>query len=123
VTDALVFLAVTVAVAAVVCGHQGQPWPLAGLWRAVAAPLAASGALRALRPLREAPDAPEGLLAPSPTRVLPTGAPATGPSRATVPRQNAPEGPDGTPGPPDAPRPAQSRTGPPAPSWARKDAA
>lgn len=32
-TDAFVFLAVTVAVAAVLCGHQGQPWPLAGLVR------------------------------------------------------------------------------------------
>jgi hypothetical protein len=35
VTDAFVFLAVTVAVAAVVCGHQGQPWPLTGPWRTV----------------------------------------------------------------------------------------
>jgi len=35
VTDALAFLAATVAVAAVLCGHQGQPWPLAGLRRSV----------------------------------------------------------------------------------------
>ena len=59
-TDVLAFLAATVAVTAVLCGHQGQPWPLAGLWRAVAAPLAASGALRALRPLLEAPGASQG---------------------------------------------------------------
>ena len=117
-TDAFVFRAATVAVTAVLCGHQGQPWPLTGLWRAVAAPLAALGALRALRPLPESPDAPEGLLAPSPARVLPSGAPATGPSRTPVPRCGAPDGPDGTPGPPDAPEPAQSRSRRPAPSWA-----
>jgi len=33
VTDVLAFLAATVAVTAVLCGHQGRPWPLAGLWR------------------------------------------------------------------------------------------
>lgn len=109
-TDAFVFLAVTVAVAAV-------------LWEALAARLAASGALGALRPLPESPEASGGLLVASATRVLPTGTPATGPSRTTVPRQNAPEGPDGTPGPPDAPEPARSRTEPRRPSWARKEAA
>lgn len=118
-TDALAFLAATVAVTAVLCGHQGQRWPLAGLWRAVAGPLAASGALRALRPLPETPGASQGLLSASGSDRAPTG----GPSRTTVPCQNTPDGPDGTPGPPDAPEPAQSCTRPPAPSWARKDAA
>ena len=117
-TDALAFLAATVAVTAVLCGHQGQPWPLAGLWRAVAGPLAASGALRALRPLPESPDAPEGLLgAPGSDRT-----PAGGPSSATSCRQNAPQAssaPFPAPGPERA---SEARLCPrTAPSWARTD--
>jgi hypothetical protein len=116
VTGALVFLAVTVAVAAVVCGHQGQPWPLAGLWEAVAARLAASGALRALRPLPESPAAPEGLLGAPGSDRAPTG----GPSSATSSRQNAPQA-SSAPFPDPAPERASEarlcpRTGP---SWAR----
>ena len=60
-TDAFVFLAVTVAVAAVVCGHQGQPWPLAGLvrsaWTAVGPRRALSARLSAEQPSR-APESP-----------------------------------------------------------------
>ena len=119
-TDVLVFLAVTVAVTAVLCGHQGQPWPLAGLWRAVSASLAASGALRALRPLPEAPGAPEGLLGAP----VSTAAPAGGPSSVTSCRQDAPHAP-GAPFPAPGPeRASEARLRQPvAPSWARKDAA
>ena len=117
-TDAFVFLAATVAVTAVLCGHQGQPWPLAGLWRSVSASLAASGALRALRPLPEAPGAPGGLLgAPGSDR-----APAGGPSSATSCRQGASQA-SGAPFPAPTPeRASEARLCPrTAPSWARTD--
>lgn len=65
-TDALAFLAVTVAVAAVVCGHQGQPWPLAGLvrsaWTAAGPRRALSARLSAEQPSAdpESPGTPDG---------------------------------------------------------------
>lgn len=69
-TDVLVFLAVTVAVAAVVCGHQGQPWPLAGLWRTVCRFVGPGSPLCArLRP--EVPEKAPGLLRPSVRRSTP----------------------------------------------------
>jgi hypothetical protein len=118
-----IVLTAAVGVAAVYAVVVAVAAPVNAAREALRGALAASGALRALRPLPEAPDASEGLLAPSPARVLLTGAPVTGPSRTPVPRQNAPEGPDGTPGPPDAPEPAEARTEPRRPSWARKEAA
>jgi hypothetical protein len=120
VTDALVFLAVTVAVAAVVCGHQGQPWPLAGLWRAVSGAVAASRAVWALGERREAPDASGGLLSAPGSAAVPLG----GPSGATSRRQNAPQA-SGAPFPAPTPeRASEARLCPPVgPSWARKDAA
>ena len=118
---AWIVLTAAVAVAAVYAVVVAVAAPVNAAREALSGALAASGALRALRPLPEPPGASEGLLTPSPTRVPPIGAPATGPSRTTVPRQNAPDGPDGTPGPPDAPEPARSRTEPRSPSWARTE--
>lgn len=67
-----VFLTVVVAVAALVCGHQGQPWPLTPLWRTVrarmprAARCAPAGAPRgASRLPLHLRDAPEALTPPS----------------------------------------------------------
>jgi len=120
VTDVLAFLAATVAVAAVVCGHQGQRWPLAGLWEAVSGAVAASRAVRALGEHREAPGAPEGL----PGAPGSTAATAGGPSSVASCRQNAPQA-SGAPFPAPTPeRASEARLCPPvAPSWARKDAA
>jgi hypothetical protein len=118
-----IVLTAAVGVAGVYAAVVAVAAPVNAAREALSGALAASGALRALRPLPESPDAPEGLLAASLVRAEPTGSSATGPSRTTVPRQNAPEGPGGTPGPPDAPEPARSRTEPHTPSWARKDAA
>lgn len=36
-SELLAFVAVVVAVAAPLCGHQTQPWPLRGAWRALTA--------------------------------------------------------------------------------------
>lgn len=33
IAEALAFVAMVVAVAAPLCGHQGQSWPLGGAWR------------------------------------------------------------------------------------------
>ena len=69
-TDAFVFLAVTVAVAAVVCGHQGQPWPFAGLWRSVCRFAGSRSPLYArLRP--EVPEKAPLVLRPSDRRSTP----------------------------------------------------
>ena len=117
-TDAFVFLAVTVAVAAVVCGHQGQPWPLAGLWEAVSGAVAACVALNALGERREATGAPEGL----PGAPGSTAPPLGGPSSVTSCRQGAPQAfsaPFPAPGPERA---SEARLCPPiAPSWARTE--
>lgn len=51
------YLAMVVAVAALLCGHQGQPWPLAGLWRTV---YRFAGARRVLY-ARLRPEAPESV--------------------------------------------------------------
>jgi hypothetical protein len=118
-----IVLTAAVGVAGVYAVVVAVATPVNAAREALSGALAASGAVRALRPLPESPDASRGLLAASASRVPPTRAPATGPSRTTVPRQNAPEGPDGTPGPPDAPEPAEARTEPRRPSWARKEAA
>lgn len=69
-TDVLAFLAATVAVTAVLCGHQGQPWPLAGLWRSVCRFAGARSPLYArLRP--EVPEKAPRLLQPSLWRSTP----------------------------------------------------
>jgi hypothetical protein len=66
VTDAFVFLAATVAVTAVLCGHQGQPWPLAGFvrsaWTAVGPRRALDARLSAEQPSvdPESPGAADG---------------------------------------------------------------
>ncbi len=39
------YLACTVAIAALACGHQGQDWPLPGAWRWLRAHLPRRGAL------------------------------------------------------------------------------
>ena len=74
-TDALAFLAATVAVTAVLCGHQGQPWPLAGLWRTLRARMPRAGrcvptgapqrVVRLPLHLRDAPEASQPPLRPS----------------------------------------------------------
>ena len=78
-TDAFVFLAATVAVAAVVCGHQGQPWPLAGLVRS-------AWAAAASRRPQEPAGAPE-----SPSRGSRAGVPQKpADGRTELPSQLAP---------------------------------
>jgi hypothetical protein len=55
IAELLAFVAVVVAVAAPVCGHQTQPWPLRGAWRALTAAHRASRDSRATgRPFRAA---------------------------------------------------------------------
>lgn len=114
----VVFVVLTVTVAAPLCGHQGQPWPLAPLWEAVAAAVAASRALRALGEGRASLSASEGLLgAPGSA-----GRPAKGPSSVTSSRQSAPQAssaPFPAPGPERA---SEARLCPRiAPTWARTD--
>lgn len=116
--DVVVFVVLTVTVAAPLCGHQGQPWPLTPLWEAVAAAVAASRALRALGEHREPPNASEGLLGAPGSAGEPTG----DPSSAASSRQSAPQA---SRAPFPAPRPERAseahlrpRT---APTWARTD--
>ena len=47
-TGVLAYLALTVTLPAMLLGHQGQDWPLAGAWRWLRGSLAASRAARAL---------------------------------------------------------------------------
>jgi len=82
VTDVLVFLAVTVAVTAVLCGHQGQPWPLAGLWRSVCR-FAGSGSPLYARLRPEVPEKAPRLLRVSDRRSTPHWA---------IPLDEGPEG-------------------------------
>jgi hypothetical protein len=118
VTDVLVFLAASVAVAAVVCGHQGQSWPLAGLWRAARGAVAASRAVWALGEHREAPDASGGLLSAPGSAAVPLG----GPSGVTSCRQSAPQASSAPFPAPTAERASEALLCPPAaPSWARTD--
>lgn len=68
IAEALAFLAAVVAVAAPLCGHQGQPWPLrrrAASCAPAGAPEGPSGGFRALRP---APDVSQPPSRPSWTR-------------------------------------------------------
>ena len=114
--DVVLFVVLTVTVAAPLCGHQGQPWPLAPLWEALAATVAASRALRALREGPPAPGASEGRLgAPGSAE-----APARGPSGAASSRQSAPQA---SSAPFPAPTPERASEARLRPSWAREDAA
>jgi hypothetical protein len=120
VIDVVVFVVLTVTVAAPLCGNQGQPWPLAPPWEAVAAAVAASRALRALGEGRAAPSASEGLLgAPGSA-----GAPTRGPSSVASSRQNAPQASSAPFPAPGSERASEARQCPRhAPTWARKEAA
>ena len=46
-TAVAAYLATVLAIAALACGHQGQDWPLAGVWRHIPRPSWARGRLRA----------------------------------------------------------------------------
>lgn len=71
------YMAATVAVTALCCGHQGQPWPLAGLWRHLTAARPQEGRqapacgpqspFRLPRGLRDAPGASQGPSRPAPS--------------------------------------------------------
>lgn len=68
--ESLAFVALVGAVAAPLCGHQAQPWPLGGAWRRLKARMPRRGLLRGLggpegpfrlpRSLRDAPGASQG---------------------------------------------------------------
>lgn len=119
----LAYLALVVAVAAVCCGHQGEPFPPFAWWRSargagrscagLCGRLRASTPRKAVREPRLAHNASEGHQAPR--------APADTPCAAT-------DGPHSAPQPPDAPdthyatpKPYSARTDRPGPTWAQPD--
>jgi hypothetical protein len=123
VTLLLAYLALVVAVAAVCCGHQGEPFPPFTWWRAARAAGRSRGglygrwsALRARNALREgrpAHNAADGHQAPR--------APADTPRAATDGPDSAPQPPDAPDTHRDAPKPHSARTHRPGPTWAQPD--
>ena len=88
----LAFVALVVAVAAPLCGHQGQPWPLGGAWRWLYGRLRHEVPVEAHRlpDIRERPA--QSRLWLRSARVVQPEPPATGPSRPQGSRWSAPHG-------------------------------
>ena len=125
-TDVLAYLALVVTIPAMLLGHQGQDWPLAGAWRWVRARMPRAGrcapagglwgALRLPRGLRGAPEVSGGRVRLRPPRLSRPEFATTGPSRPRIRRQGAPQAPgEGFPAP-NRQRPAEARLRP-QPTW------
>ena len=109
----LAWLAILAAVLTVgVWACVGAMWAAC---EAVAAALAASGAVRALGEQPEAPNAPEGRVWLRPARVPRPESAATGPSRARIRRQGAARASGGGFPVPAPERPVEARSGPRSP--------
>lgn len=109
------YLACTVAIAALACGHQGQDWPLSGAWRVLCARLRGVGGVRVRREGRGAPEAVESRLRLRAARDARPEPPVTGPSRPRSRRCGAPQATGGGFPTPTRQRASQSRS---RPSWA-----
>ena len=127
-TDVLAYLALVVTIPAMLLGHQGQDWPLAGAWRWVRARMpragrctpagAPWGVLRLPRGLRGAPVASEGRVWLRPARAPRPDSATTGLSRARIRRQGTAQASGGGFPVPTPERPAEARSRP-RPSWSR----
>ncbi len=110
---AWIALTAAVATAGLVSLCVAVVWVCRGVWRGVAASLAAVGVSRAVPEVRSPQGAADGRTRPR--------APSDGPCAGLSWRESAPQGSGAPFSVPDTRRPPQTRTARPAPAWARTD--